>query len=70
MLVKIIEAYLISGLVLTGFVMYLVSNDEECNMDEYSMPVIIMAVIVGIITMPIKTVFCLIRRIRGGGHHR
>ena len=70
MLVKIIEAYLIVGLVLTGPVMYLVSNDEECNMDEYSIPVIITAVIICIITMPVKTVLYLIRYICGGGSYR
>ena len=70
MLVKIIEAYLIVGLVLTGPVMYLVSNTEQYKEDEYSIPVIIMAVIICIITMPVKTVLCLIRYICGGGSHR
>ena len=49
MLVKIIEAYLIVGLVLTGPVMYLVSNTEQYKEDEYSIPVIITAVIICII---------------------
>ena len=65
MLVKIIEAYLIVGLVLTGPVMYLVSNTEQYKEDEYSIPVIITAVIICIIT-----VLCLIRYICGGGSHR
>ena len=67
MLVKIIEAYLIVGLVLTGLVLYWASDIEE---DEYSISVIITAIILGIITMPVRTVLCLIRYICGGGHHR
>ena len=67
MLVKIIEVYLIVGLVLTGFALYLASDIEE---DEYSISVIITVIILGIITMPVRTVLCLIRYICGGGHHR
>lgn len=67
MLVKIIEAYLIVGLVLTGLALYWASDIEE---DEYSISVIITAIILGIITMPVQTVLCLIRYICGGGHHR
>lgn len=70
MLVKIIEVYLIVGLVLTGPVMYLVSNTEQYKEDDYSIPVIITAVTICIITMPVKTVLCLIRYICGGGSHR
>lgn len=67
MLVKIIETYLIVGLVLTGLVLYWASDIEE---DEYSISVIITAIILGIITMPVRTVLCLIRYICGGGRHR
>lgn len=67
MLVKIIEAYLIVGLVLTGLALYWASDIEE---DEYSISVIITAIILGIITMPVQTVLCLIHYICGGGHHR
>lgn len=67
MLVKIIETYLIVGLVLTGLVLYWASDIEE---DEYSISVIITAIILGIIVMPVRTVLCLIRYICGGGHHR
>ena len=70
MLVKVIEAYLIVGLVLTGLVMYLVSNTEQYKEDGYSIPVIITVVVICIIAMPVKTVMCLIRYICGGGHHR
>lgn len=70
MLVKFIEVYLIIGLVLTGFVMYLVSNNEQYKEEEYSIPVITLAVIIFIITIPAKTLFHLIRLICGGGRNR
>ena len=70
MLVKIIEVYLIVGLVLTGLVMYLVSNTDQYEEDDYSIPVIITVVIICIIAMPVKTAMHLIRYICGGGHHR
>lgn len=70
MLVKIIEAYLIVSLVLTGLGMYWVSNTDQYKEDEHSLPVIITVVIICIIAMPIKTAMCLIRYICGGGHHR